>query len=277
MTYVVDASVAIKWFIPENLHQEALALLYDQGGNLEAPDFILLEIANIAWKKCRKRELSPDQVRSLLPQCRDYFAKLHATSDLVDRAQEISLTLDHPIYDCLYLASAIMIEGFLVTADDRLFTKARGTRYENLVHNLALPLLELRSSPSVLGVSLTIFDDLVALWIKASETGLNIRESAIPGSSDIAFSLTDAEAKMLLDSPPIWKIRKTIDDMPRDHRILLLALGWLGAGDYGTNFQHFVQQAQSTIDAYDVTHLLNIVCHLEKGLSILRAQIGAPS
>lgn len=53
MSYVVDASVAIKWFVTEDLHEHALTL-FDQPETLIAPDLICLEIANVAWKKAKR-------------------------------------------------------------------------------------------------------------------------------------------------------------------------------------------------------------------------------
>lgn len=49
---VVDASVAIKWFIPE-IHATAAGRLLEKNLKLLAPDLIFAEIGNILWKKCR--------------------------------------------------------------------------------------------------------------------------------------------------------------------------------------------------------------------------------
>ena len=57
MNAVVDASVAIKWFVPEALSNEAQRLL-DGGAALFAPDFLLIEFGNIIWKKVRLGELA---------------------------------------------------------------------------------------------------------------------------------------------------------------------------------------------------------------------------
>jgi predicted nucleic acid-binding protein len=54
---VIDASVAIKWFVPEPLSDQAERLL-DGGDSLFAPDFLLIEFGNIIWKKVRLGELA---------------------------------------------------------------------------------------------------------------------------------------------------------------------------------------------------------------------------
>ena len=64
MTYVVDAGVAIKWFVPEPLQDRAQSLLYAEGGQLEAPDFLIAEVANIAWKKAMRQEITASQAKS---------------------------------------------------------------------------------------------------------------------------------------------------------------------------------------------------------------------
>ena len=47
---VVDASVAIKWFVPE-IHSDAALRLRGEAYELIAPDLLILEIGNILWKR----------------------------------------------------------------------------------------------------------------------------------------------------------------------------------------------------------------------------------
>jgi len=47
-----------------------------------------------------------------------------------------SLALDHPVYDCFYLALAEREQSVVVTADRRLITRLAQTRYERLVRRL---------------------------------------------------------------------------------------------------------------------------------------------
>jgi predicted nucleic acid-binding protein len=48
--YVVDASVAVKWFVPEPHTQAALRFL-NGDHQLMAPDLLVPEIGNTLWKK----------------------------------------------------------------------------------------------------------------------------------------------------------------------------------------------------------------------------------
>ena len=54
----VDASVAFKWYVAEERSEEARTL--ERFGNLlTAPDFLAVELANIAWKKARLKQIEP--------------------------------------------------------------------------------------------------------------------------------------------------------------------------------------------------------------------------
>ena len=56
MKVVVDASVAVKWFIAEQWTEESRKLL---AGRIDrhAPDLILAETTNVLWKKARRGEI----------------------------------------------------------------------------------------------------------------------------------------------------------------------------------------------------------------------------
>ncbi len=138
MKLVVDASVAVKWFVEENLRQEA-RLLVKQGHELVSPDFILIETANIAWKKALRREIGKDQARTIVAAIPQYVPTLYPSSELMDRALELALALDHPVYDCLYLSCADIVDGVLITADEKLCEVMRNTDFERLVRYLGDP------------------------------------------------------------------------------------------------------------------------------------------
>ncbi len=136
MTYVIDASVAVKWFVRENLHEEALALL-DHRERLAAPDLIVSEVANIAWKKAVRNEISREQAHVITTAISQYIPKLHRSVELSERALELALTLNHPVYDCIYLACADMVEGVMITADRKLHQSVHGSKFQGLIEYLA--------------------------------------------------------------------------------------------------------------------------------------------
>ena len=128
MTLVIDASVAIKWFAPEPLHESARELLKASDQRV-APDWLLIEVANVLWKQQRRgniKSAEASRVLILLPQ----LLTLQAGRDLVAAARDIAIALDHSVYDCLYLALAENIGGQLVTADRELATKGSDGGYD---------------------------------------------------------------------------------------------------------------------------------------------------
>jgi len=138
MKLVVDASVAVKWFVEENLREEA-RLLVKQGHELVSPDFILIETANIAWKKALRGEIGKDQARTIVAAVPQYVPTLYPSSELMDWALELAFALNHPVYDCLYLSCADIADGVLITADEKLCNAVQGTDFERLVRYLGDP------------------------------------------------------------------------------------------------------------------------------------------
>ena len=136
MTFVFDASVAVKWFVEEALHEEAVFML-DNVPIAQAPDFIVVEVANVAWKKHSRGELTEEQARDIVFDVRTYVPILFPSTNLIERALDISLTLDHPVYDCLYLAYAETTDSILVTADDRLRQVVQQTNLNERVRHLS--------------------------------------------------------------------------------------------------------------------------------------------
>ena len=128
MTLVIDASVAVKWFAPEPLHELARELL-ESSHQRVAPDWLLIEVANVLWKQQRRGIITSaeaSRILALLPQ----LLTLHAGRKLVAAASDVANVLDHPVYDCLYLALADSTDGQLVTADQELVAKATDGGYD---------------------------------------------------------------------------------------------------------------------------------------------------
>lgn len=118
---VIDASVAIKWVVTEEGSSDAVALL--SGAPLCAPDLMMAECANILWKKVARGELSA-QVATLAARALEHAAvELHPMRALIERATQLAIDLDHPAYDCIYLALAQANGWQFVTADKRLLEK----------------------------------------------------------------------------------------------------------------------------------------------------------
>ena len=119
MALVVDASVALKWALPERDSHLAQALAIGDE-ELLVPGFWLGEATNVLWLQVRKGIFTPDEAREGLQLLRAQVTPT-PTFDLYDVALEIGLAIDHSTYDTLYLAFAIATGARgVVVSDTRL-------------------------------------------------------------------------------------------------------------------------------------------------------------
>jgi len=130
--YVVDSSVAAKWFFPEPHSDEALALL-DDGYELHAPDLFLMEVDSVVGKRIRARELSVRIGREIRAALRRAPVRLHPSEPLLEPAFELAVATRQSIYDCVFLALALVLRGQMVTADRRFHDALRGERFADKV------------------------------------------------------------------------------------------------------------------------------------------------
>ena len=107
---------------------------------LVAPDLLAVECANILWKKVQRREMSKEEALLAARLLQGAEIELVPSRSLLEAATRIAIELDHPAYDCLYLALAIERDCRFVTADDRLLqkiTQQRRSRFRHKVIALA--------------------------------------------------------------------------------------------------------------------------------------------
>jgi predicted nucleic acid-binding protein len=130
---VVDASVAVKWLIPES-HAEAARRILSSNYELLAPYLIWAEVGNVLWKKCRRREVPAHVAGDLLGDFYRYPVQTFGSRTLMTAAWDLAEQYDRTFYDSLYLALAVNAECPLVTADLKLYNKLKaGPLAESLV------------------------------------------------------------------------------------------------------------------------------------------------
>ena len=122
MSWVVDASIAVKWVIPEVLSDKA-DRVRDGEDDVLAPDLLLVEVANALWKKTAAEEISAREADAAFDLVRRSGIDLRPTAPLLPRAMDLARRLGHPVYDCVYLALAEREDAAFVTADQRLLRR----------------------------------------------------------------------------------------------------------------------------------------------------------
>ena len=118
--YVVDASVAVKWFLSEPGDDKARRLL-DADHELLAPELLVAEVSNVLWKRFQRAEMSIDEARAVLAGPLSVKMVWRPVAPLSESALEIACRLGRTAYDSIYLALAVLESSILVIADERLY------------------------------------------------------------------------------------------------------------------------------------------------------------
>jgi predicted nucleic acid-binding protein len=116
---VVDASAVVRIIEgaePAAPFQEAVL----KADLVLAPELMLTEVANALWRLQRAGQLEVDGLQRRLSRAVELVDVIEPDRHLQAEALALACHLDHPVYDCLYLALARREAAVLVTADQRL-------------------------------------------------------------------------------------------------------------------------------------------------------------
>lgn len=122
---VIDASIAVKWFVNEKDSDKALRLRASYlNGDVElvAPNLILYEVAN-ALRFHPHYELTEANLLDSITALRDMQIAMDPTTDAWLQAFNASLSQDLSVYDAVYIAMSVVLDARLVTSDKKLFEK----------------------------------------------------------------------------------------------------------------------------------------------------------
>lgn len=120
---VCDASVLFKLLVAEPDSADAFALMANH--QIVVPEFTFLEIGNALRSRVRSERAGPQEVLSLFAELDDFAFDIRPTRPHVARALAIANAIEHPIYDCLYLALAEHLDIALISADRRFLDAVR--------------------------------------------------------------------------------------------------------------------------------------------------------
>lgn len=121
---VVDASVAVKIFVPEALSAQAQVLFSRFGAENDAelfvPDFFFIECANVFRKWVQRSAYPPRDVREHLLDLIGLGLTVIPAQVVVGEALQIALQHKITTYNACYLAAAMQLKLPLITADEKL-------------------------------------------------------------------------------------------------------------------------------------------------------------
>lgn len=125
--YVIDTSVAVKWFSLEEGTPAALELrerLYRRECRILAPDLLLYELANALRFNPR---LTADEVKAAVGSVIDLGLEfISADSELLRQAVDFAFRFNATVYDACFLALSDLRGLPLISADAKLIAQAKG-------------------------------------------------------------------------------------------------------------------------------------------------------
>ena len=136
MNLVIDASVLIKFYVPEVLFDRAERLLAKvEKGDIElsAPDLIYPEVGNILWKKQRLKEINHSEVEEITDAILSFPLKIEASKPLLPLALDIAIACGITVYDAIYVSLAKVYETAMMTADRKLVDALVKTKLKDAI------------------------------------------------------------------------------------------------------------------------------------------------
>jgi predicted nucleic acid-binding protein len=240
MSLVIDASVAIKWFVNEPLHENARQILTSRE-ELYAPDLLISEVGNIAWKKMMRGEIEETHAQSIVLSLHALPITLRPSVELIDRALQIASAIKHPVYDCLYLACAERLGSRLVTADEKFKRVLAGSPLSTICRNLG--------DRYDIALSAEMIESLIALLKRAKSTWEKLEGS---------------DVELHLDTPVFVRIKKAIQELSETERTDLVALGSLGTGSVGRDWLLAQRNARGDLLPENVNDLIGLIGQSEQ-------------
>jgi predicted nucleic acid-binding protein len=133
--WVVDASVIIKWYVPETDYAAARAMRTVET-NLAAPDLLFAEMSNSLWKLVRRGEMAAPRAIAIIEEIAAAPFLTFSNQSLAQDALDLAIATGLTAYDASYVALAIRLDKILITADEKLVRKLAGTPTANRVRLL---------------------------------------------------------------------------------------------------------------------------------------------
>ena len=124
MIAVIDASTAVE-VILQRPNSEALVAVLSDAEWVIAPTVYVAEMSNVFWKYQSFTDLSQTDCETHLDNAIGLPDDLINDKELYREAFKLGCTLDHSIYDMLYLVLARRHNAILLTMDKKLLKNAQ--------------------------------------------------------------------------------------------------------------------------------------------------------
>ena len=194
------------------------------------------------------------------------------------KAAALAVQIDHPVYDCVYLACAEAEAAPLVTADERL--SRRASEAYPVVEVWNIEHAEIARRIAAAATALVIQDDTVQRAVAAYDAFRKTADSVIqtvqPRPSGVRI-LSPEDQDAYFDTPAYLRLVKFIANLTLDERIDLKALAWYGRQiSQGANWGYFLNHA-CRMGADDLDYEASLGRHWQAGLDRLRQDVQKPS
>ena len=106
----------------EGKKEEATAIL-EQADYIVVPDSFRAEFANVVWQWVRAKEIVEDFAYSALQDVEVLIDEVVCSEEIWRSALQLSITMNHPVYDSLFVAAAMLYDTRVVTYDLKMQSK----------------------------------------------------------------------------------------------------------------------------------------------------------
>ena len=126
MALVIDANVAVKWYVKQHDAADARAVM-SSGDELIAPDLLVAEVANALWIHVRSGDIELDKALDSIEELPQLIT-LESATKLASSALRMAHELVCSPYDCIYAVLALDRKCDFVTADRKFAERLRASR-----------------------------------------------------------------------------------------------------------------------------------------------------
>jgi predicted nucleic acid-binding protein len=140
--YVIDTCALVKLVVPEDYSDtvSAIAELHRASRiQLIAPEFVLLECANVLWKHASRHNAPIADMMSAFEILRRLDVRLIPQDSLIEDALRFALDVGIVVYDAIFCVAAERSRSALITEDTRLINSLAGTEVRTVALQTWVP------------------------------------------------------------------------------------------------------------------------------------------